>query len=979
LGGFESGAAGQTSVGHQVLRAARAEAEDNETAARSAQRTGRLLERSGGLEAALESYEDALELSRAANAPQLESELLSDVGLVQAMLGRIERALIHCEKALALAQRINSVRAEAKALICLGDVEYHRGNRVATLEFYERSEALWGEIGDREGLAQTLLLQGYCHSDMSELEEARSHFHEALDLWQGLGDRYGEAVTLVALGQLAYRLGEYQDSLDLYNRALPLLERMGVRIWQASALAGMGWVYSRMGETVNAGVYWERSLGLYREVGLRQAEGELLDFLGRNALAIGDHALALSRFEQVVAISRELDVPRDEAYGLWLIGLVHQARDDPETAIEYFERSLDLQSTFVDPRLEADTRADAGRAHLALGQAQKAEESLSRALELHRSAGDRRNESATLYSLAETDRSREDLSGAREHLESALEIAESVRGRVGSHDLRARYLASVHQYYELYIEVLMRLAERESDDELITQALETAERARAQSLLEGLVEAGVDRYRGVDPQLLERERQLAQALDVAADELMRLMSAEESPGALDAVREEVRDLSVRYDQVQAQIRSQSPQVAELRQPRALDVERIRSQVLDDETLLLEYALGETVSFLWVVSSDGATGFELPARQQIEQATHRVYELLTARIEMPGETLAESRRRVRAADAALWSEATALSETLLGPVAGILGDKRLAIVADGALQYLPFGMLPVPGTGEAPVPLALEHEIVSLPSASTLAVLRRETAGRPTPGGTVAVLADPVFERDDPRLADGERPATSGEAASPENGAGSGTLRQAGFLHDGRLYIPRLVGTRREAAAIVATAPDGSSLEAIGFAASRPLTVSSNLSNYRIVHFATHGLVNTETPGLSAIMLSMFDDEGRPIDGFLRLNDIYQLKLPVDLVVLSACNTALGQELRGEGLVGIVRGFMYAGARRVVASLWKVDDDATGELMGRFYRQMLGEGLAPAAALRQAQIEMWQESDFRSPFYWAAFVLQGEWR
>jgi len=154
---------------------------------------------------------------------------------------------------------------------------------------------------------------------------------------------------------------------------------------------------------------------------------------------------------------------------------------------------------------------------------------------------------------------------------------------------------------------------------------------------------------------------------------------------------------------------------------------------------------------------------------------------------------------------------------------------------------------------------------------------------------------------------------------------------------------------------------------------------AELGGYQIVHFATHGLFDSEHPELSAIVLSLVDEEGKQQNGFLRLNDIYGLKLPVELVVLSACNTALGRDVKGEGLVGITRGFIYAGAARVVASLWKVDDDATAEMMHLFYRKMLQENERPAAALRGAQIEMWKRNQWRAPYYWAAFVFQGEWR
>jgi len=279
-----------------------------------------------------------------------------------------------------------------------------------------------------------------------------------------------------------------------------------------------------------------------------------------------------------------------------------------------------------------------------------------------------------------------------------------------------------------------------------------------------------------------------------------------------------------------------------------------------------------------------------------------------------------------------------------------------------------------------------HEIVNLPSATVLAALRLEMAGKKQQSKTVAVLADPVFELDDPRLATAsdaaerpgkQRPAVA--AVADSNAAQTQALRDAGVMRDGALTITRLIASRAEADDIAATAPEGMTLKALGFDASRTTAMSPELGEYRIVHFATHGVLNNEDPGLSGIILSMFDKQGRPQDGFLRLHDIYGLKLPAELVVLSACNTALGKPLRGEGLVGMVRGFMFAGAKRVVASYWKVDDEATGQLMGRFYLELLKQNRSPAAALRQAQLAMLQHDRWQPPFYWAAFALQGEWR
>jgi CHAT domain-containing protein len=195
----------------------------------------------------------------------------------------------------------------------------------------------------------------------------------------------------------------------------------------------------------------------------------------------------------------------------------------------------------------------------------------------------------------------------------------------------------------------------------------------------------------------------------------------------------------------------------------------------------------------------------------------------------------------------------------------------------------------------------------------------------------------------------------------------------------KLAIPRLPFTRREAERILALAPRDDSFKAVDFKASRATVASAGLDQYRYVHFATHGLLDSERPSLSSLLLSLVDEQGRPQDGFLRAHDVYNLKLPAELVTLSACQTGLGKEIKGEGLVGLTRGFMHAGAARVAVSLWNVNDQATSELMARFYQKMLKENQRPAAALRAAQVEMWKQKQWQAPYYWAAFVLQGEWR
>jgi CHAT domain-containing protein len=338
--------------------------------------------------------------------------------------------------------------------------------------------------------------------------------------------------------------------------------------------------------------------------------------------------------------------------------------------------------------------------------------------------------------------------------------------------------------------------------------------------------------------------------------------------------------------------------------------------------------------------------------------------------------------------------------LLGPVAAHLGQKRLLVVPDGALEYLPFAALTVPGQastaipqnarGQVPfVPLMVHHEVTSIPSASTLAVLRRELQGRTPAEKVVAVFADPVFDKADERMTGALSRSASGghhrvaaaggeEKIAVAEKIAASELEEPGKSSDEVPALPRLPYTRQEAEAILALAPATGRKAALGFEANRTAAMSEDLSKYRIIHFATHSFLDSMHPELSGIALSMLDRQGRTQEGFLRSHEVFNLRLGAELVVLSGCRTGLGKEVKGEGLYGMTRGFMYAGSKRVLVSLWDVQDQATARLMTDFYRGLLGPKRPnTAAALRAAQIAIWREGRWQAPYYWAGFVLQGE--
>jgi CHAT domain-containing protein len=590
----------------------------------------------------------------------------------------------------------------------------------------------------------------------------------------------------------------------------------------------------------------------------------------------------------------------------------------------------------------------------------------------------------TLADLAGTLHDQDQLDSAAQLYQQALgELEVKTAGLGGVDEDRSRYRAQHDRYRREYVDVLMA----QGHGEIAFQVLEGS---RGRTLLETLSRDQVNIREGVNTSLLDHERDLRQSLNAKTQYRIRLLNGEHAGAQLAAVDAEAAELLDRYQQVEAEIRTKSPKYAALTQPQPLSVKEIQ-QLLDPETTLLEYSLGEERSFVWVVGQDSLAAYELPKRSEIESVARRAYQLLTVRNSHgpKGETETETEARWAKADADYFKTATNLSRMVLGPVEGLLQGKRLLIVSDGALQYIPFSALPTPDKPRTP--LMVEHEVVNLPSASVVAELRRAALGRKEPLKAVAVLADPVFDASDERLRkrtgtriDSSTVESSGKLGPWSKGSSSAELltRSAadlGFSRDGRSYLNRLIYSRQEAESIMAVTPVGKGMKILDFEASRSRAMSSDLAQFQIIHFATHGLLDSKHPELSGLILSMIDRHGKSQDGFLGLQDIYNLNLPVELVVLSACETGLGEEISGEGLIGLTRGFMYAGASRVVASLWSVSDVGTAELMGHFYKAMEQNKLRPAAALRTAQITMWKQKRWRSPYYWAAFQLQGEWK
>jgi CHAT domain-containing protein len=864
----------------------------------------------------------------------------------------LRQAIARYEEALGLFQSLNDRGREAETLARLGRLHFLRGDSRTALAFYERAEPLFQNDERRRGLPDVLNGLGLARRTLGDTRRALEDLKEALDISRALGDRRSEAVTWTNLGRTYDSLGETEAALDAHERSIALWQELGQPDDEASARLDLGRLYLTMGDPEKAIDQLREGSQPLEAAGPSAELAGALDDLGRALGRAGRAREGLATLERCRQMQVQVGNQRGEALALSDMGWLEESLHQRESAWRSYSLSRAGFRAIGDPTDEAGPLLGLGRLAEARdpGAATALYDNALRSFEAVRNP---LGQATALTGLARCRRRQGDLTAARELVEGALARIESMRGKPVGLGLRTSFLASRQDFYELYVELLMELHRRQPAAGYLRRAFEACELARARGLLDTLEETRAGLGRRPPPDLLARESELASQVNAAERRRSSLVdrgapAAQIAAAQTEAAERELRRRLAESERLRDRIRRTTLGAKALSQARPADLAEIQRQLLDPDTLLLEYTLGKERSYLWVVTSTSIEGFDLPPRAILEPTARRAYGLVTN----PQRTLALTNMDRTFA---------ALSRSLLGPATGRLGTRRLLIVSDGALSYLPFAALPVPGGGGEP--LVVQHEIVTAPSASSLLALRREQGDRRPAPVSVAVLADPVFGANDPRV-------SSGHSSSP-------TDLHRSSRGPGRL--PSLPSSGAEAKDILALSPPGRTLAALGFAASRETVLSGALSRYRILHFATHGHLDTEHPELSGIELSRVDERGRPREGFLGAHEIYRLRLEADLVVLSACDTALGREVRGEGLVGLTRGFFHAGARRVVVSLWPVQDQPTAELMRRFYQALLRDHLPPAAALRTAQAGLRGEPRWRDPHDWAGFVLQGDWK
>ncbi len=933
-------------------------------AARYFTRAGRLQLRLNSSSEAITTYQYALGLIKDNSDSNERIDLLNGIATVYMSLSKCDEGETYLDEAISSSEHKGYTAGHAEALLTLSRCQDFSDHALA-IKTAQKSLELSESIGNRIGVARAYANLSEFQMLHSNIMEAGESSEAALRLWRELNMPDEEASALISLGFIEYHKGAWQSCLSFLMQAQSLIDEKAEPYKMGQINGGLAEAFIESGMPEIGLTKSRDALEYFRLADDPRGVTIMTLDIGKSYFLLGNYAEALKALQQAMNEATAMKDPLVMAICHDFLGRTYSASHDQTSSLRHFELAIDVYTQIGNPREAASTRALIGQLYEQQGKTEKARYLFQTALAEFSKLADRVNQSAALYALGRLELKSNNLDLAESYLRQSIDVTENIRRVSTSGDLVAAFSATVHDRYESYIECLMRKSLTQTSGDLVVRAFETSELARARSLAELLRTTQTVLVPGIDPQLAEREKSLRQSLKVKEDSRVTLLAKNYTKEELRALDADLARLEKEYQEVTHIIRTRYPSYQQVTAPTGWDLRQIQEQVIvDDQTLLLEYSLGLNKSYVWAVTKNDVKSYELPPLKDVNEAAQKVYQLLKT---------SDGSKNAYELVQAIWH----LSQLVISPVTAELNKNRLIVVADGALHYIPFQILTLATSDQ---PLVATTEIINSPSASILGQLRQEAFRKKLPTKVLAAFGDPVFASNYAQRRDSDNDGYFAALQHPEEHRWQQAVRDidadGGSLNLAK--IQPLFYAKYELDSLQNVAGSETFL-ATGFDATLENLKNTDLSKYAILHFATHGILNPKRPENSGLFLSTVTHDGQPRNGFVGLEDIYGLRAPVSLVVLSACQTGLGKDVRGEGLIGLTRGFMYAGASSVVSSLWKVDDEVTAELMKHFYANMLRRGMPPAAALRDAQNKIRKQPQWSSPYYWAAFTFQGDYQ
>lgn len=978
---------------------------DNYGQALSFHEIGYLFQKIQQYEKALDYYNQCITICRnILKDPYEESLSLINIGAMLKAQNKLDESLVSYNKAIELSEKAGFFYLSA--LICLEtkDIYERTDNTKMILITYDQQANYYQLSGNKQLAADTFSDKAEFCKNLFNQEEILDNYQRSLNLYKEIGDKKAEATILNNIGSVHERYGEIQKGIDSYQSALAIARQLkdnslivsvlsNVGIAYASIkdyeksilsleeslsletnnktkpirLSNLASTYSNLGEYAVSLAYYEEALTLLREIKDEQVEAIIINNIAVNQLNVGNIEKAKEGLSVALDKFKNTKNKRGQATVITKLADIELKSGNQLNAKNLVEEALKIRIEILDYVGEIHTRNLLGIIENLSGNKEIAAQHFNRALFLSNEIYNQDGKLITLYNLAKLRMEEGKLSETLTLLEESIKEIETTRATFTNDTLQSTYFATKQKSYELYANTLMKLHNLKPKESYDIKAFNVTEQMRARSLLELVANtAKIEELLPIDSDNFKKNEELEKQISYLATQIIKLKALNDKQESIAQLEEKFVKLKSKQETIKIEIKSRLEQKTE-NLFRPLSLKEIQEKVLDDETVLLQYFLTEDVSYVWVISKNNIAVFPLPPRKEIENIVDELYKKLTERNNDELESSEEMVYRIKKAEDEYIKINIELSTILIDPIKQQLQNKkRLLISPEGKLCLVPFNSLLIQNT-KAKF-LLEDYEVVNISSASLIALIREKK--QENAPSRILVLADPAFSANDDRISKNLNNNVIATQKTPRP-------RVTRLRGRRDLAFTRLIATQKEALGIKKAFPKRVD-EFTGLDASKQRLELLDFMKYYILHFATHSLLDLNQPELSSIVLSLVDKTGQECEGFLTVSDILNLKLSAELVTLSSCQTALGKEKKGEGVIGLTRAFFYSGTKRVISTLWSVNDEVTANLMVKFYNN-IGSGLSVSSALRKAQLDTLRTQKYKSPYYWAAFQMQGEFK
>lgn len=867
---------------------------------------------------------------------------------------KYDKALVELDK-IELNSTLQLQMAYLKSKIYL-----RKGDHDKLIEHCNQSLLLYRKIGDKKNEGNILNVLGIAYRRTSFYSKSLEYYKKAQAIQNEIGDKKSKGLTLNNIGVVYQHLSKYSEGLEYYDKALMVARDIGNIQIEAYAINNIAIIYDILSDHKKSLAYKKKALSISIEIGEKINEAILNNNIGLSYMNLSKNSDALEYYKKSLSIYQVAEYKNGEAGTLHNLGIVNTLLSEYPKALDYYQKALSIYSEIGNKQLESEVLNNIGQLYFILADYQMALEYFNKAYSINKEIGHKRSQSQSFIKIGQTYLALKDYTQALSNFKEAIIITESIRGDFKSNDLKTGFFQYFSELYQDLITCLYELHKQNPSNGYDKQAFTYAEKSKARGLLDLLAESKADIRQGIDPELREQERNLEREYARLNTSLQQELSKSDdaiNKEEVTSLKTDLKKVEDRFDQLKLQIIRKNPRYAQVKYPESVTIEEIQKTILDDETIMLEYKVTKDALFAWRITKDEYTFSKLNITE--EELTNKIVKLRNCFSNTP---------------LSLQDYAPVCHELytlLLEPLLIETEKKKLLIIPDGILHYLPFETLAniTPGNNvhikeetyeeltDKDIPFLIKDYTITYAQSAGVACNITKDRKRMSWRNDLFAMGDPVFSDEE----------NSGVGLYTRSAlpVGEGDTKRDGLarlVYSGE-EVENIAGLFRKADVYLRKEATEERIKEPGV-----------LKNYRYVHLAAHSILNENKPQFSGIILTQDDDPAE--DGYLQTREIFNIELNADLVVLSACQTGLGKQVSGEGFVGMTRAWMYAGTPSVAVSLWPVEDKSTGLLMEYFYSN-IKKGMTHSDALRQAKLALMESGDeYNHPVYWAGFILLG---